>query len=155
MGFWGKREVKTGQPPIILDFHAPSAIQPGATWRIFLCVKDDDGDMKDITTMLVEPGNVISPISFTRIKEDRDRAEFRGYLYLHTPSTNSFFGRKFLIKVQIRDRELSRSEAVKLPLTFANVPKENIPEKWQTAAKHRLGGIAIDLGELDDWRSVY
>ena len=155
MGFWGKREVKKGKPPIILDSYAASKIQPGETWRIFLSGKDNDGDMKDITAMLVEPGNVISPVSFTRIKEDKDRAEFSGYLYLHTPSESSFLGRKFLIKVQIRDRELSRSEAVKLPLTFANVPKENIPEKWQTAAKHRLGGIAIDLEELDDWRSVY
>lgn len=155
LGFWGKNNVKTGQPPVIIDFYAATRIQPGATWRVFLHAKDEDGDMKDVIAMLLEPGNVISPISFTRIKEVKDRAEFQGYLYLHTPMGSSFVGRKFLMKVQVRDRELNRSKAVKLPLTFTNFAKENIAEKWQTAASHRLGGIMLDLEELDDWRSVY
>ncbi len=132
LGFWGKSSVKTGQPPVILDFYAPSAIQPGRTWRVFLHAKDNDGDMKDITAMLLELGHAISPTSFTRIEEVEDHAEIEGYLYLHTPTGGSFLGRKLLIKVQVRDRELSRSEAVKLPLTFANVPKENIPENCLT-----------------------
>ena len=107
------------------------------------------------TTIEIFSNSVISPVSFTPIREVKDSAEFRGYLYLNTPRSSSFLGRKFLIKVQVRDRELSRSEAIKLPLTFAYVPKEDIPERWKNAVENGLGGIAIDLEELEDWRSVY
>ena len=153
--FVGTSSVKTGQPPTILAHYAVSKIQPGATWRVFLHARDVDGDMKDITAILLEPGNVISPVSFTRIKEVKHRAEFRGYLYLNIPRSASLIGRKFFIKVQVRDQEMNLSEAVKIHITFANVPKEDIPEKWQTAANHSLGGIMLDFGESDDWRSVY
>jgi hypothetical protein len=155
LGFLGKNKVKRGNPPIILDSYAASKVQPGTTWRIFLHAKDNDGDMKDVMAMLLEPGNVISPVSFTRIKELRDRTEVEGYLHLNTPREASFLGKEFIIRVQVRDRELNLSNAVKLSLTFANVPKENIPEKWQNAANHRLGGVMIELEDLNDWRSVY
>ena len=157
LAFWGNpdAQVKRGRPPVILDIYAPDVIQPGTTWRIYLHAKDDDGDMKDITAVLLEPGNVISPISFTRLKSKRFHVEFEGYLYLHTPRNMPVAGRKFMIKLQVRDRALNRSKAVKLPLTFANVPKQDIPEKWQDAANQQLGGITIDFQELDDWRSAY
>jgi len=155
LGFWGKDTVIKGQPPTILEAYAPSKVQPGDTWRVFLHVRDNDGDMKDITAMLLEPGNVISPISFIRLKDAKQCDEFQGYLYLKTPRDASFLGKEFFIRVQVRDRELNRSKAVNLPLAFANVPTEDIPEKWQNAANHRLGGIVIDLGKLNDWRSVY
>lgn len=155
LGFWGDSRVKKGDPPVIVDFYAPDAIQPGTTWRVFLHARDDDNDMKDISAMLLEPGNVMSPTSFTRIKEDEDRAEFKGYLYLKTYKGNLFFGRKFLIRIQVRDQGLNRSQAVTLTLTFNNVPKANIPEKWRTAATHLLGAITIDLEESDDWRRIF
>jgi hypothetical protein len=155
LGFFGKSNDKKGKPPIILGSYAPRVIQPGGAWRVYLHVKDHDGDIKDITAMLLEPGNVISPISFTRIRAEKDRGEFEGYLYLTTPRRVSFYGRKFLIQIQVRDRELSRSEAVKLPLTFGETTGENIPERWQNAVDNRLGRIMIDFDELDDWRSVY
>ena len=155
LGFLGKNKVKSGQPPIILDSYAASPVQPGTTWRIFLHARDNDGDMKDVMVMLFEPGHVISPVSFTRIKEVGDRSEFEGYLYLDTPKEIFFLGKEFIIRIQVRDRELNRSEAVKLPLIFANVPKENVPEKWQNAANRPLGGVMIDLEDLNDWRSVY
>ena len=155
LGFFGKDNEKKGKPPTILDVYAVSAIQPGRNWKVFLRVKDDDGDMKDITAMLLEPGNVISPMSFTRIKAKKDRGKFEGYLYLTTPRRVSFYGRKFVIQIQVRDRALNRSEAIKLPLNFGSSAKENIPERWQTAADNRLGRIMIDFDELDDWRSIY
>jgi hypothetical protein len=111
--------------------------------------------MKDISAVLLEPGNVMSPTSFTRIKEEEDRAEFKGYLYLKTPKGSFFFDRKFLIRIQVRDQGLNRSQAVTLTLAFDNGPKANIPENWQTAAKHPLGSISIDLEELDDWRRIF
>ena len=155
LGFFGPKKVKKGKPPIILDSYAVSKVQPGATWRIYLHAKDDDGDMKDITAMLLEPGNVISPVSFTRIKEAKNRGEFKGYIHLRIPSSSFFLGKKFLIRIQVRDQEFSRSNVVKLPCTLANVPTQNAPEKWQSAANNGLGGVMIDLDELDDWRSVY
>ncbi len=155
LGFVGTSSVKTGQPPIILDHYAASKIQPGSTWRVFLHAIDLDGDMKDITAVLLEPGNVISPVSFTHIKEAKHSAELKGYLYLNIPRSANLIGRKFFIKVQVRDHEMNLSEEIKIPLAFVNVPKEEIPEKWQTAANNSLGGIMIDFGESDDWRSVY
>ena len=155
LGFLGKNKVKRGHPPTIIDSYAASKVQPGTTWRIFLHAKDIDGDMKDIMAMVLETGHVISPVSFTRIRELSDRAEFEGYIYLNTPKEVSFLGKDLIIRVLVRDQELNRSKAVKLPLTFANVPKENVPEKWQNAANSRLGGVMIELEDLDDWRSVY
>ena len=155
LGFFGTDHVKKGKPPIILDSYAASKIQPGETWRIYLHAKDDDGDMKDITAMLLEPGNVISPVSFTRIKEAEYLGEFKGYIYLRIPASSFFLGKKFLIRIQVRDQELNRSNVVKLPFTFANVRTEYVPERWQSAATNRLGGVMIDLNELNDWRSVY
>jgi len=155
LGFWGKETLRKGQPPTILDAYAPSKVQPGHTWKVFLHARDNDGDMKDITAMLLEPGNVISPVSFIRLKDGKNCGEFQGYLYLKTPKEASFLGKEFFIRVQVRDRELNRSKAIKLPLAFANVPTEDIPEKWQNAANHQLGGIVIDLGRLNDWRSIY
>lgn len=155
LGFFGTEHLKIGKPPIILDYYAVSTVQLGSTWKIYLHAKDDDGDMKDITATLLEPGNVISPVSFTRIKEAEHRGEFKGYIYLRIPSGSFFLGKKFLIRIQLRDQELNRSNVVKLALTFANVPTENIPEEWQSAAANRLGGVMIDLDKLNDWRSVY
>jgi len=155
LGFFGRSNDRQGKPPIILGSYAPRVIQPGRIWKVFLHVKDDDGDIKDITAMLLEPGNVISPISFTRIRSEKDRGEFQGYLYLTTPRRVSFYGRQFVIQIQVRDRELSRSNAIKLSLTFGEITEENIPEIWQNAANNNLGRIMIDFDELDDWRSVY
>jgi hypothetical protein len=155
LGFFGKDKEKKGKPPTIQEFYAASEVQLGKNWKVFLRAKDNDGDMKDITAVLLEPGNVISPMSFTRIKAKKDRGEFEGYLYLTTPRSVSYYGRKFLIQIQVRDRELNRSEAVKLPLKLGSSAKENIPERWQTAADNRLGRIMIDFDELDDWRSIY
>ena len=154
-GFWGNSSVKKGQPPAILEFYAPRAIKPGDTWRVYLHARDKDADMKDISAMLLEAGNVMSPTSFTRIKRQEDRAEFKGYLYLKTPNGTLFFGRRFLIRIQVRDQELNRSQAVTLTLSFDNAAKADIPEKWQTAANHRLGSISIELAEFDDWRRIF
>jgi hypothetical protein len=155
LGFLGRDHARKGKAPVILDSYAASEVQPGVTWRVFLHAKDADGDMKDITAMLLEPGNVISPVSFTRIKDAADRREFRGYLYLKTPREAFMLGKQLFISVQVRDLELNRSEAVRLPLNFANVAKDNVPDNWQDAANHGLGGIRIELGQLNDWRSVY
>ena len=97
----------------------------------------------------------MSPTSFTRIKDEKDRAEFKGYLYLNTPTGSLFFDRKFIIRMLVRDQGLQRSEAVTFTLSFGNVPKDKIPEKWQAAANHLLGGISIDFEELNDWRRIF
>lgn len=140
-----------GESPVILDWYAASQIHPGGTWRVYLRARDKDGDMKDITTMLVQPGAGFSPTEFTRLN-GQDRNEFVGYLFMRTPPSQSLLGDKFKLRVFVRDREGNRSKAVYLPLAFSLRPQKPIPDKWQHASKHRLGVIPIELSDLDEWR---
>ena len=56
-----------GHAPTIVDSYALSVIRPGKTWRIYLSVRDDDGDMKDIVTVFSKEGHAPFKITVTRI----------------------------------------------------------------------------------------
>ena len=146
--------VKTGeggdQPPRILDSYAAESVRPGATWRVFLEAKDPDGDMHSIITQLVQPGIGYYPPDFTYIKE-ADREGFAGYLILRTPNDYWLLQEYVEATLTIQDCEGNKSEPVNFTLRFDNKsgfgPQE-VPEKWQMAAKRQLGTIMVEIRSI-------
>ena len=80
-----------GEPPVIIDSYAAEVIRPGTSWRVYLHAKDEDGDMRDIASVLSQPGIGTYPTDFTRIKA-ADAGEIAGFLFLNTPSDTTLSG---------------------------------------------------------------
>jgi hypothetical protein len=143
--------VKTAQggdePPMILDSYAAESVRPGATWRVYLEAQDADGDIQSIITQLVQPGIGYYPPDFTYIK-GAEREGFAGYLILITPPDYWLLQEYVEATLTIQDCEGNKSEPVKFTLRFDNKsgygPQE-VPEKWQTAAKNKLGTIMVEI----------
>jgi hypothetical protein len=118
---YSARAQEGGQPPMIIDSYAASVIRPGTSWRIYLHAKDEDGDMKQIVSILTQTGVGSYPTDFKNIKKKNSK-EFAGYLYLRTPP-----------------------EPVEFSLQFATGTAQELPAKWEEYAKNSLGGILIDI----------
>ena len=146
--------VKTTQggdePPMILDSYAAESVRPGATWRVFLKAQDADGDMHSIITQLVQPGIGYYPPDFTYIK-GAEREGFAGYLILTTPPDYWLLQEYVEATITIQDCEGNKSEPVNFTLRFDNKsgygPQE-VPEKWQMAAKRKLGTIMVEIRSI-------
>ena len=136
-----------GEPPVILDSYGSESVRPGATWRVFLKAKDPDGDIQSIITQLSQPGIGYYPTDFTYIKGS-DREGFAGYLILRTPRDYNLLQEYVEVKLTLLDCEGNKSEPVKLTLRFDNKagygPQE-VPDKWQEAAKNKLGTIMVEI----------
>ena len=133
-----------GQPPLLIDYYAAEVIRPGTTWKIYLEAKDKDGDMTYIATMLYQAGFGYYATDYTRLT-GKERKEFAGYVALRTPPEASLTQDKFTMEILVRDRQRNSSEIIKLPLTFSQVERENIPDKWQAVAKNRLGVVVTGV----------
>jgi hypothetical protein len=143
--------VKTGaggdQPPMILDSYAAESVRPGATWRVFLKAKDPDGDIHSIITQLVQPGVGYYPTDFTYTKE-ADREGFAGYLILPTPTDFGLLQDSIEATLTVQDCEGNKSKPVTLTLRFdlkTDFGPQKVPEKWRTAADHKLGTIMVQI----------
>jgi hypothetical protein len=133
-----------GQPPVLIDYYAAAVIRPGTTWKIYLEAKDKGGDMVDIATMLFQTGFGYYATDYTRLT-GKERKEFAGYVALKTPPEVSLTQDTFTMEVLVRDRQGNSSATIKLPLTFSQMERENIPDKWQAAAKNRLGVLVTEV----------
>ena len=140
-----------GQPPVLIDYYAAAVIRPGTTWKIYLEAKDKDGDMVYIATMLYQTGFGYYATDYTRLTGE-ERKKFAGYVALRTPPETSLTQDEFTMEVLVRDRQKNSSEIIKLPLTFSQVERENIPDKWQTAAKNRLGVVVTGVQSMQEIR---
>jgi hypothetical protein len=143
--------VKTGEggdePPMILDSYAAESVRPGATWRVFLKAQDADGDMHSIITQLVQPGVGYYPPDFTYIKE-ADGEGFAGYLILPTPNDSWLIQDSIEATLTVQDCAGNKSEPVTLTLRFdykTDFGPQKVPEKWRTAANHKLGTIMVEI----------
>ena len=134
-----------GQPPVLIDYYAAAVIRPGTTWKIYLEATDKDGDMA--YTMLYQTGFGYYATDYTRLT-GKERKEFAGYIALRTPPEVSLIQDKFTMEVLVRDRQRNSSEVIKLPLTFSQVERENIPDKWQAVAKNRLGVVVTGVQSM-------
>ncbi len=136
--------------PVIIDYHAAEVIRPGATWRVYLHAKDKNGDMRDISCVLVKRGGGSSN-SVTRLSEEH-REEVAGFLFLRTPNDNNLRKDSFTLRVLVRDAEGNRSERLELPLRFGRGTEQETPEKWQEKGDVRLGAIQIQIRSWIDRR---
>ena len=136
-----------GQPPVLIDHYASDVIRPGTTWKIYLKAKDKDGDMDYIATILYQTGFGYYATDYTRLT-GKERKEFAGYVALRTPPETSLTHDQFTMEVLLRDRQRNSSEIIKLPLTFGQVERENIPGEWQAVAKKRLGVMVTGLQSM-------
>ena len=141
-----------GQAPELLDYYAPQVIRPGYTWRIYLHARDNDGDMHYIFASMWQAGVGAYPVDSTLIKT-RDKREFAGYLFLNTPADQDLVWDNFYLEVLVRDRRENRSKTITVPLTFDYVPAEELPDKWATAARYRLGVISIEIQSSEKYNS--
>ena len=132
-----------GEAPEIIDYYAAEIIRPGATWRVYLQVQDNDGDMTSINLTLTQVGRApqrsVIPI------ERKHTSEVAGYLFLRTPVDNHLRRDRFDLRVVVRDSQGNRSEGVELPLRFGNVEAAEIPEKWEKIADRNLGSIGVRI----------
>ena len=134
-----------GQPPLILDAYAAKAIRPGDTWMIFLRAEDPDGDMTSIAAVLWQAGVGYYPTEVSMLKPEEGK-EISGYLYMRTPPAFNINWDEFELTLIIRDSKGNRSQGVKLPLTFdLAAAKQEIPEKWQEAAKHLITPLMFKI----------
>jgi hypothetical protein len=138
--------------PIILDYHASKVLHPGATWKVYLHAKDNEGDMKYIAAQLWKPGTVHS-VDLTMIDKE-DRHEFSGYLFVNTPLDPLLVWESLNLKVLVRDSQGNRSKAIDLPLTFHLVPRQEVPEDWQAVSKNKLGTMWFDIESSEKSRDV-
>jgi hypothetical protein len=127
-----------GQPPVLIDHYAAAVIREA---------KDKDGDMVYIATMLYQTGFGYYATDYTRLT-GKERKKFAGYVALRIPPKASLTQDKFTMEVLVRDRQRNSSEIIKLPLTFSQVERENIPDKWQAVAKNRLGVVVTDIQSM-------
>ncbi len=141
-----------GSAPAIVDYHAAEVIRPGETWKIFLRAEDADGDMSDIAAVLWQAGVGTYPTDVTRLKGD-DRKEFSGYLFLQTPNDSTLISDEMELTLLVRDHEGNRSQPIKLPLRFNLGARQEVPETWAEADKHRLGAIMINIESSQRYNS--
>jgi hypothetical protein len=130
--------------PTMVGHYAAKAIRPGETWKIFLRAQHADGDMRDIVAVLWQAGVSTYPTDFTRLKGN-DRKEFAGYLFLQTPNDSTLISDEMELTILVRDSEGNRSQPIKLPLRFDPGARQEVPETWAEADKHRLGALMINI----------
>jgi hypothetical protein len=133
-----------GQPPLILDAYAAKAIRPGDAWMIFLRAEDPDGDMTSIAAVLWQAGVGYYPTEVSMLKPEEGK-EISGYLYMRTPPAFNINWDEFELTLIIRDSKGNRSQGVKFPFTFDLAAKQEIPEKWQEAAKHLITPLMFQI----------
>ena len=146
------KEIQADNPdaPVIIDYYAAEVIRPGATWRVYLHARDENGDMRDIVARLLQTGAASATYTI-RIEEKHSR-EVAGYLALRTAKERILTQDRFTLRVLVRDSQGNRSERVELPLRFGNVPPAEIPEKWKEKADVRLGAIKVQTRSHFDRR---
>ena len=70
--------------PVITQSFASKEMRLGEKWKVYLNASDPDGDMKTIISAIDQKGEGTLTPSFTTIKEDQQRRNLSGYIYLNT-----------------------------------------------------------------------
>ena len=133
-----------GSPPQILASYAEQVVRPGATWKVYLRVRDVDCDMTYVITDLWQSGGGSYPVSFTPIR-GLPCPELVGYVFLKTPLDGTLLLDQFEMKLFVRDRRGNRSNSIRLPLNFDQVSAKKPPEQWQLPTVVSIGIINVDL----------
>ena len=133
-----------GQSPRIVDAYAAKVIRPGDTWMIFVRAEDPDGDMKSIAAVLWQAGVGYYPTQVKMLKAE-DSKQFSGYLFMRTPRVFNLNWDEFELTLIVRDNQMNRSQAVKLPVTFDLAANQVTPDNWQEATNHQIASLMFDI----------
>jgi hypothetical protein len=129
--------------PVISQSFASPKIRVGQTWKVYLTASESDGEMKNIVSVIDQPGVGTYPVSITRIKKE-DRRELSGYVYLNTPVGAGFDFVNLTLHVQIEDRAGHYSKPVSFPLNFSTRDQQEPPPQGLFKEKD-LGPILTQL----------
>ncbi len=129
--------------PVISQSFASPKIRAGQTWKVYLTASDPDGDMKNIVSIIDQPGVGTYPVGITRIKKE-DSRELSGYVYLNTPVSGGFDFVNLTLHIQIEDRAGHYSKPVSFPLNFSTREQQE-PVPQGLFKEKDLGPIMIQL----------
>jgi len=130
--------------PVITQSFASKQMRLGDTWKIYLNASDPDGDMKTIISTIDQKGVGTYPVSFTRIREDQQRENLSGYIYLNTVGTYGLDYTTLVLNVQIQDKAGHYSAPASFPLAFNPTAHQENPPPGLFKDK-ALGPIVIVL----------
>jgi len=130
--------------PVISQSFASPKIRAGQTWKVYLTASESDGEMKNIVSVIDQPGVGTYPVSITRIRKEEDRRELSGYVYLNTPVSGGFDFVNLTLHVQIEDRAGHYSKPVSFPLSFSTRDRQE-PAPQGLFKEKDLGPILIQL----------
>ena len=147
-GISGAAEKAEGKvAPTITASFAASEITPGATWKIYLKASAPDGDMRYIVATVKQAGAGVSPVSFTRIREE-NRKELSGYVYVNTLSGSNYSSLLYYgltLTIWIQDRGGNFSNPVEVPLTFGSRVEAQAAPPAGAYKEQDLGPIMVPL----------
>jgi hypothetical protein len=134
--------------PLITQSFASKQIGPNDTWKVYLKASHPDGKMKNIFSLIEQPGVGTYSASITRIKEE-NRKELSGYIYLNTlgPGNQLNFV-NLTLTVQIQDMAGHFSAPAVFPLSiYTRFTQEGPPQG--VFKEQDLGPIMIRLSTID------
>lgn len=146
LGGLEEREKTYGKAaPVITQSFASKQIRPGDNWKVYLNASDPDGDMKTIISMIDQKGEGAYTAGFTRIREDQQRGNLSGYIYLNTAGLQGLTYITLVLNVQIQDKAGHYSAPVSFPLAFKSGSHQENPPPGVFQEKE-LGPIMITEG---------
>jgi hypothetical protein len=136
--------------PLITSHFASTDLRPGDTWKIYLKASDADGDMRYVVVAVKQAGVGVSPVSFTRIREE-NRKELSGYVYLNTMAGSSYSSLTFYgltLTLWVQDRAGNFSDPVEFPLTFGSRVEAQAVPPAGAYREQDLGPVMVFLRSM-------
>ena len=136
--------------PVVTSHFASSDLRPGDTWKIYLRASDSDGDMRNVVAVVKQAGVGVSPVSFTRIREE-NRKELSGYVYLNTMGGSSYSSLTFYgltLTLWVQDRAGNFSDPVEFPLTFGSRVEAQAVPPAGAYPEEDLGPVMVFLRSM-------
>lgn len=136
--------------PVITASFASKELRPGDTWKIYLQASDPDGDMKQISCQLFQPGMEEYFPRFLKIQEENAK-ELSGYISLNFQGQSGLgdlISAYPILTVQIQDKAGHYSEPVRFSITF-NPRSTQEPPPAGIFKEQNLGLAMIRLGISD------
>lgn len=133
----------------ITQSFASQAIRPGETWKVYLKASAPDGEMKNIFTLVEQPGVGPYPLGIIGIKKE-NKKELSGYIYLNT--LTPWASLEFVtlnLSVQIQDGSGNFSQPVVFPLSFSSRSVQEMPPPG-VFTEQDLGPIMVTLRTVDE-----
>ncbi len=129
-------------PPVITQAFASPRLMPGDTWKVYLIASDPYAEMRNIASIIDQPGVGEYPLAITRIFPGVN--QLNGYVYL---TTSPFADLNFIsltLTVQIQDAAGQYSQPVRFPLSLDNRYEQEPPPPG-IFEEHDLGPIMTNV----------